>query len=153
MTAVTKRSPWPYAIIATFVLFAGYIGYMVKQAMGSKVELVSKEYYQEELAHQQRMESVARTANLAEGIRTEVTPETHQLQITLPQEFKGKTLNGTLHFFRPSNPELDFKIPLNADANLQQSVNTRRMQAGLWRLRMSFTVDGQSYYHEKEFTL
>ena len=39
-----KRSLWPYAIIAVFVLFAGYIGYMVQQAMRTTVDLVSPDY-------------------------------------------------------------------------------------------------------------
>ena len=57
--APPQRTVWPYAIIAVFVLFAAYIGSMVYQAMRSDVDLVSADYYKQELAYQQRMESVA----------------------------------------------------------------------------------------------
>ena len=60
----TRRTLWPYAIIATFVLFAGFIGYMVQRAFHTDVELVSPDYYKQEIAYQKRMESVARTAAL-----------------------------------------------------------------------------------------
>ncbi|RYF88560.1 MAG: hypothetical protein EOO03_08135, partial [Chitinophagaceae bacterium] len=50
MTQNKNTTIWPYAIIAAFVLFIGYIGYMVKGAINSTVDLVSKDYYQKEIA-------------------------------------------------------------------------------------------------------
>ena len=106
-----KRSLWPYAIIAVFVLFAGYIGYMVQQAMRTTVDLVSPDYYQQELVYQKRMENVARTAALPAPVELQYDATTHRLTLQLPANLAGQPIQGQLHFFRPSNQKLDFTLP------------------------------------------
>jgi nitrogen fixation protein FixH len=151
-TATTKpRTIWPYAIIAVFVLFAGYIGYMVQQAMRTTVDLVSPDYYQQELAYQQRMESVARTAALPAPVQLRYEAAAQRLTLQLPPTMAGQTVQGQLHFFRPSNQKLDFTLPLQNGTH--QQFNTAKMPPGYWRVRLDFTAGGQAYFVEKELTL
>ena len=148
----TRRNFWPYAIIATFVLFASYIGYMVQQAMRTSVDLVSADYYQQELAYQQRMESVARTAALPAPVQVQYEPGTQRLSLQLPPELANQAVQGTLHFFRPSDQKLDFELPFTPSGGAQQ-LSTRQLQAGRWRLRVAFTAGSQEYFVEKEFSI
>src|SRR5690242_12678740 len=115
--APPKRSLWPYAIIAAFVLFAGYIGYMVQQAMRTNVDLVSTDYYQQELRHQQRMEAEARTAALPAPVQIKHEAAAHLLTVQMPAALVAKSVQGQVRFFRPSAKELDFALPLALDAN------------------------------------
>ena len=149
----SRRTLWPYAIIATFVLFAAYIGYMVQQAMHSSVDLVSADYYQQELAYQQRMETVARTAALPVAVAITHEAAVSQLHLQLPPSFAGKRIEGQLHFFRPSDLTLDFTLPLQPSADLAQRISTQKMARGLWRVRLDFTADGQAYFLEKDLTI
>ena len=144
---------WPYAIIATFVLFGLFIGYMVKQAMSTSVDLVSKDYYEKEIAYQQQMDTEARTASLASAITVQHQSDAQQLLITLPATFTGQAISGTAHFFRPSDKNLDFEVPLQPDTQLQQRLNTAKMQPGHWRVRLSFTANNQQYYTEQQVTI
>jgi nitrogen fixation protein FixH len=148
-----KRTIWPYAIIAVFVLFAAYIGYMVQQAMHSNVDLVSANYYQQELAYQQRMETVARTAALPVAVTVTHEAAVSQLQLQLPPSFAGKHLEGQIHFFRPSDLKLDFALPLQPSTDLSQRISTQKMASGFWRVRVDFTADGQAYFVEKDLTI
>ena len=145
------RTVWPYAIIAVFVLFAGYIGFMVQQAMRTTVDLVSPDYYQQELAYQQRMESVARTAALPAPVQLRHEAAAQRLTLQLPATMAGQTVRGQLHFFRPSDQKLDFTLPLQTGP--QQQFSTARMQPGYWRVRVDFTADTQAYFVEKELTI
>lgn len=150
MTPTKPRTIWPYAIIAVFVLFAGYIGFMVQQAMRTTVDLVSPDYYQQELAYQQRMESVARTAALPAPVELKYDPSAQRLTLQLPPDLARQSITGKLHFFRPSNQLLDFALPLQAGP---QAFSTAKMQPGYWRARLDFTADHQAYFIEKELTI
>jgi hypothetical protein len=149
----SKRNVWPYAIIAVFVLFATYIGSMVYQAMQTDVNLVSADYYQQELAHQQRMNAVARTAALPAAVQIRHDATRRRLTLELPAALTGQTLQGQVHFFRPSDQALDFTLPLLPAADRRQSVNTSKMAPGLWRVRLDFTAGGQAYFLEQDLTL
>ena len=151
MTPIKTRTIWPYAIIAVFVLFAGYIGYMVQRAMRTSVDLVSADYYQQELAYQQRMESVARTAALPAPVQLRYEAAAQRLTLRLPAAMASQAVQGEIHFFRPSDQKLDFRLPLQAGPN--QQFNTAKMQAGYWRVRLDFTADGQPYFVEKQLLL
>jgi nitrogen fixation protein FixH len=152
-TPPSKRSIWPYAIILVFILFATYIGSMVYQAMQTDVNLVSADYYQQELLHQQRMEAVARTAALPAPVQLRHEGASHRLTLELPATLAGQTVQGQLHFFRPSDKALDFTLLLQPAADLRQSVNTSQMAPGLWRVQLDFTAGGQHYFLEQDLTI
>ncbi|MCC2547806.1 FixH family protein [Hymenobacter sp. BT175] len=150
----SPRTIWPYAIIAAFVLFAGYIGFMVQQAMRISVDLVSPDYYQQELAYQQRMESVARTAALPAPVQVQYVPADEQLSLELPASLAGQTVQGTLRFFRPSDQKLDFSLPFAPTGQpAQQHLSTRKLRPGYWRLRLDFSAGTRQYFVEKELTI
>lgn len=149
-----QHSLWPYAIIAAFVLFAGFIGYMVRQAMRTSVDLVSQDYYAQELRHQQRMNAVARTAALPAGavtIRFDAAARTVALQ--LPAAVAGRQSGGQVQFFRPSDQALDFSVPLRPDAQGRQRLSTARLKPGYWRVRLDFEAEGQAYFVEQSIVV
>jgi len=150
----SPRSPWPYAIIATFVLFAAYIGFMVQQALRTSVDLVSADYYQQELGYQRRMESVARTAGLPAPVGLRYDAARQQLTLELPASLSGQAVLGTLHFFRPSDQHLDFTLPFAPGGQpARQQLSTRRLHPGLWRLRLEFTAGRQQYFVDRELVV
>ena len=149
----SKRSAWPYAIVAVFVLFAAYIGSMVYQAMQTDVNLVSADYYQQELVHQQRMDAVARTAALPTPVQVRHDAASRRLTLQLPAALAGQAVQGQVHFFRPSDKALDFTLPLRPAADLRQLVNTSKMAPGFWRVQLDFTAGGQAYFLEQDLTL
>ncbi|MBH8567450.1 FixH family protein [Microvirga sp. STS02] len=151
MTPTKPRTIWPYAVIAVFVLFAGYIGFMVQQAMRTSVDLVSPDYYKQELAYQQRMESVARTAALPAPVQLHHDAAAQRLTLQLPATLAGQAVRGSLHFFRPSDQKLDFTLPLQPGPN--QQFSTAKMRPGYWRVRVDFTADNQAYFVEKELLI
>ncbi|WP_035564588.1 FixH family protein [Hymenobacter sp. IS2118] len=148
-----KSSAWPYAIVAVFVLFALYIGFMVYQAMQSDVNLVSADYYQQELAHQQRMDAVARTTALPTPVQVRHDAASRRLTLQLPAALAGQAAQGQVRFFRPSNQALDFALPLQPTADLRQLINTSKMAPGFWRVQLDFTAGGQAYFFQQDLTL
>lgn len=141
----------PYIITAVFLLFGCYIGFMVYGAMQSDVNLVSKEYYAEELAYGKRMEQVAQAQQLENPITIISAAAAEQLVIQFPAELTAAT--GSIHLFRPSDAKLDVVLPLTLNAEGVQHINTASLKKGLWRVQLTGKVNGKEYYHAQDITL
>ncbi|OZA73450.1 MAG: endopeptidase La [Thiotrichales bacterium 39-47-5] len=87
---------WGNKLIIVFILFACIIGTMVYKAINTKVELVSKDYYKDELRYQDRIDG----RNNAEKIgKVAVTQDAESVAIALPAEMKGIAVTGEAWFY------------------------------------------------------
>ncbi|MBC3540106.1 FixH family protein [Rufibacter sediminis] len=145
------HSVLPYIIILAFIFFACYIGFMVYGAMQSEVNLVSKDYYAEELAYGQRMKQVEQAQQLETPISIISAPAAGQLVIKFPNDLaKAK---GTVHLFRPSDVNLDVVVPLALSEDGLQYISTAILKKGLWRVQLSGEMNGKQYYQVQDITL
>ena len=144
---------WPRVIIAFFVLFAIFIGNFVRMAMQSDVDLVSKDYYQKEIAYQQHMNTVAETKENNAEIQVTLAEAAGQLVIAFPEFYAGQKVSGTVKFFRPSEAKLDFEIPINLNDARQQFIPVEKLEKGRWKVQVSSEANGKSYFTEQTITL
>ncbi|TPE45900.1 FixH family protein [Pontibacter mangrovi] len=143
---------WPYAIIAAIVLFAGYIIFFVVKAMNQDVDLVSKDYYAQEIAYQDHINKLGRTIAVGEvGITYNQEGKTILLQ--LPEGYKDQKIYGQIEFFRPSDDALDFKMPLQPGRDLSQLIQADTLQPGRWKVRVNFSANNETFYAEKALTI
>jgi hypothetical protein len=49
---------WGNKLVVVFIAFALFMGYMVYRALSTKYDLVSKDYYKDELRYQERIDGV-----------------------------------------------------------------------------------------------
>ena len=153
-TAVKKRASWwPKLIVAAFAGFVLFIGNMVRQAMGTEVDLVSKDYYQKEIAYQDHIDQVEATRLLEDQVRIVHAPAAGQLSLDFPVSSRPPAGQGQVRFFRPSDAQLDFELPLQLNAEGQQHISTGKLARGRWRVQVSWTRQGKDYFLEKTITL
>lgn len=143
-----KFTLWPYAIMAAIALFMGYIIFFVVQAMKQDVDLVSKDYYAQEIAFQDQIEKVKRTQALGD-VMLDYNHDAASILLQLPATYTGKRLNGNITLFRPSDDKLDQQIPLQLGRDLSQLLDVQDLEAGLWKVRVNFSADEETYYTEK----
>lgn len=141
---------WGTGIVIAFLVFAAVILTMVFISMNREVDLVSDDYYQQELRHQDQIESVKRSNVLTEQPRIGLRNGIVTLQ--LPRQFSTST-TGTLTFYRPADRKKDFVIPLKVDSTGTQFVQTTSLQKGLWRVKARWSHLNQTYYHEEPITI
>lgn len=139
----------PYAIIATFVLFAAYIGSFVYRAMRTRTELVSANYYEQELGYQDRIAAASSAAALPGGIR--LTAGVDRLVIQLPPALAGQVIRGEVRFVRPADARLDFTVPFRPTDDLSQEVSMAALQPGHWRVELDFTANRERYFVKEAF--
>jgi nitrogen fixation protein FixH len=142
---------WGTGLAVASVIFATGILIMVRISMNQEVDLVSDDYYQQELRHQDQIDSHQRSNNLSELPSIGVSAATVSLR--LPKAFLPDSTSGSLTFYRPADRHEDFIVALKLDSSNTQLVPTTSLQKGLWRLKVRWAQHHQDYYHEEAIVI
>lgn len=136
-------------IVVSFVLFTLFIATLVAVCVRQDINLVSKDYYKEELAHQQKMTLIKNTQSL------ESLPSLSLSGNVLIVSFAdlNKIQKGEVRLLRPSDSRLDKKFKLNEKGKLVQQFPLEVWSKGLYRAVMQWTMDGKEFYYEKLIVL
>ena len=142
-------NPWPIAIIAFFVCAIAAIVAFVVFATRNQMELVRHDYYDEEIRYQQQLDRLRRTRPLNARVTVAYDPTRRQIRIKLPSEHAMRPTSGRIHFYRPSDANLDrdFELAVNADG--VQDVDTTKLRAGLWKIRVYWKVNNEDYFFDQ----
>ncbi|MCP2045788.1 FixH family protein [Pontibacter sp. HSC-36F09] len=143
-----KFTFWPYAILIGLASFMAYIIYFVVQAMNQDVDLVSKDYYAQEIAYQDQIDRVRRTQALGD-VMLQYNEEAGNILLQVPATYQDKNLSGTITLFRPSDDKLDKQLPLQLGRDKSQLIDVGDLEKGLWKVRVNFSDGAEAYYSEK----
>jgi hypothetical protein len=148
-----QNNPWPWAIIMTFVLFiSGTIG-LVVMASSQREDLVSANYYEQELRFQSQLDRASHANHLSAPASVAYDALRRHVVITLPPEHAGRVVNGRVQLYRPSEAELDRQFKLVPDATGCQTIDAASLRPGLWKARITWTVDGNEFYTERQLVI
>ncbi len=136
-------------VVAAFVFFGLFIGSLVVICVREDINLVSKDYYQQELKHQDKIIQQV-NANLLED-KPQLSFENNAVKLLFP--FSSSLEKGELHVMRPSDDRLDQRFELNAMEGDSQLFPLKIWQKGLYRVSLIWTMEGKDYYYEKVMVL
>jgi nitrogen fixation protein FixH len=131
------------------LFFAGTVGLIV-MACSQKVDLVSADYYEQELKFQGRIDRVERTQRTTTQAAVAYDLATHSITISLPAGQAEHEVSGRIELYRPSAAGLDRAVQLVPDANGVQRLDAAAMVPGLWKVRVSWTVGNQDYFLDQK---
>jgi nitrogen fixation protein FixH len=141
---------WGASIVIAFVLFIGFIMFMVVQMMSKQElehDLVVESYYQKELTYQDDLDSAQNAADLDKAVDIYKTAE--GLSIVFPSEFEPDGLKGEVYFYRPSDKTLDFTVKLET-SKPEFVIPNSLIQTGRWNVNLKFTYQDTNYFIQKE---
>lgn len=142
---------WGRALILVFLLFVGWMAYLVYRASGTHFDLVSKEYYRDELNYQDKIDGMKRAAGISRPVF--VIEGNQQLRVQLPEEMRGKKLKGELWLYCETNAALDRKLPLAEDTTLIRQYDLSSHPPGKYLAKLHWMADGISYDTEQQLNL
>lgn len=138
---------WGNKLLLVFVGFAALIGTLVYKAVNTKFDLVSDDYYKDELKYQQTIDGI-NNANKLSAVA--VTETASHVVIQLPIELKGVKVEGEAWFYCKTNAALDKKIALNLNADAQQLVEKSQLAKAIYTLKLSWKAGAEQYYSEQQ---
>lgn len=142
---------WGNKLLLVFVVFGGGMSYMVYRCMQTPVDLVSKDYYKEELAYQQVIDGTRHANALSAKPRLAATETGLHLQ--LPAEMKQMTLTGLIRFYCPADAARDRNIPLIPDAEGGQTIPKDSLSPGQYTVSISWNAGGTGYFSQQSLTI
>lgn len=138
---------WGYKILFGYTVFVAGIVFLVVKASSQKFDLVTKDYYEEELKYQDIIDQSANTANLSAPLIVDQTAT--EVRIALPPEMKGKkkSINFYLYCAADAKRDLRKKFEITENEILQP---LPAAMSGMYELKLSWRVEGVYYYFEKK---
>ncbi|MDZ4711590.1 MAG: FixH family protein [bacterium] len=139
---------WGIKIILSFVIFALGIIALVTVSIYKNTDLVSENYYEKELKYQDHIDKLKYSSAMNDNIVVEESADSIIIKYSGTGDFKNMT--GDINFYRPSNAGKDFNIKLNIRDNRSQTISKKRLNKGLWKVRLDIAETGKSYFVEKK---
>jgi len=143
------RTLWPYGILATFILFIAGTVALIVIACTHQTDLITANYYSDEVKFQSRLDQLSRTAQLNEEIHVTYDGAQLRINLSLPATFVTTATSGRIQLYRPSATHLDREVPLQLNAGGAQSLDAASLLPGLWKVRVHWTAQNQDYFVDK----
>lgn len=144
---------WGTGIVIGMITFIAFIVTLGTKMMGSKVDLVASDYYEQGIEFEEHMQQVEAANALNQPVAIEVNYSTSQIEVKMPQEFAQQSIEGNIIFFRPSDKTKDFSVALKPNDQLQQNVPLEKLAKGNWKVQMQWKANGKAYYCEKDVVI
>ena len=140
-----KKINWGTGIVIAFICFIAFILYFVIAMNTNKKydhELVSEDYYKEELEYQNEIDKQNNAKALSENISYRKTAE--GLVIKFPKDIDIKKITGKVFLYRPSNKQLDFETSISL-SNIYLLIPDKSLIDGRWNIKIDWQYNGKSY--------
>jgi hypothetical protein len=141
---------WGWKIAILYGGFVILIGSLVYASNCQHFDLVSKDYYDEEIAYQKVIDAGKNQSALSQPLG--IHADQKSVIIDFPAEFKDKAVSGSVQFYAPVNGEWDHNFKIS-DQNNGVSIDRSALHNTRYTIKISCTVDGKSYYQESDILL
>jgi len=145
---MNKTSRWPIGIAVTYISFMLILIGIFVFSTFNKVDLVTEDYYEQEIKYQQQIDRINRANSLATPVNWYHDTRKKQIIIQFPDEVNSKNIQGNIIFFRPSDATQDKMVALRLSSENLQTISTQHLVPGLWKLKIFWQINQEDYYTE-----
>jgi nitrogen fixation protein FixH len=143
-----RIEPWPIGIATFFAVLIFALATWAVVAHRNREELVSTDYYEQEMAYQQQINRLRRSADSGVSIGYAPVGQGGVIRIAWPLASRPADAQGRVRLYRPSEAALDREVPLLVGADGIQSINAGTLKPGLWKVRVHWGPEVSGYYAE-----
>lgn len=138
---------WGYRVAALYISFVAMMLLLVSMAVKQSFDLVSDDYYSQQIDYQNRINKIKNTQRLTEPLRVSVLEPEKSLVIQYPKGLDN--ISGKILLYRPTDAKKDVLIDITTNEKNEQVINTSQFQNGLWRLKIDWKANETEYYNEE----
>lgn len=140
---------WGMGVAIVYIVFVVGMLSMVFLSKNQKIDLVTEDYYKQELVFQEEIDAKQRVEN--QGCNPIVTQEMGGCQVVIPNS-KEMKIQGNLLAYCPSNKAGDIYISLPETKSGGWFVNLSSLQSSNYILKFHWTRNGERYSASIPFT-
>ena len=138
---------WGYKIMFVYIAFVAGMGILVFKASSQKFDLVTTDYYDQELKYQQVINQAANSSRLSAPVTIERNKG--ELKISFPNEMKRKKKLVDFYLYYAADAKKDFRRSFELDENEIVQALPVGMK-GMYELKLSWEAEGVKYYFEQK---
>jgi nitrogen fixation protein FixH len=135
------------------LLYGGFVALILTLVVGSSrqhFDLVSKNYYEEEVSYQKVIDAGKNQAALSAPIS--IQADEANVTIAFPPEFKEKVITGEIKFYSPLNSKWDRDFKIEPTGN-SISIPKDKLAHTRYTVKINCTVEGNNYYQQTDLNL
>ncbi len=114
-------------------------------------ELVSEDYYGDELKYQEEIDKAENAMKLSNSIVYKISEE--GLTLIFPHDFDFKKVSGVVDMKRPSKQILDFKMKVKLDSTYQMLIPSDKVIRGKWNMVIDWNVGDEEFMYKAKVRL
>ena len=141
------RVNWGARIVILYSSFVLFMGFMVYMCTQQHYDLVSSDYYAQELKYQEVIDGSNNMQALNQKIIIADAGNSYTVELP-PAAATAPT--GEIHFYCPSNAARDFKIPLSSAISI---VPKNKVFPGVYKVKIRWTSGEIKYFDEQALTV
>lgn len=141
---------WSTRITLLYLSFVALIITLIYGSYSKKIELVTPNYYNEELSFQSKIDAQKNMAKLSDTIT--VSHDLSKIKITFPNDFSNVGIKGKLLFYCPVNSENDFEIPFETN-NGAFILPKDKLNTNNYIVKIQWNANEINYYAEEPLNL
>ncbi|MEX6686022.1 FixH family protein [Danxiaibacter flavus] len=138
---------WGNKLLIVFGVFAIGMGTLVYKCMNVKFDLVSKDYYKDELRYQDKIDGMKNASQIGE---INVSENDRQVIIAFPAEVKGYKIKADAWFYCKTNADLDRRLTLSVNDDGTSVIDKNLLLKQDYQLKLSWETGDKKYYTEKD---
>ncbi len=125
------------------------MGYLAYRSGKENIDLVTEDYYKQELGYESQMDKMRNARLLAQPVQVQV--EGRNVAVVFP--VREGNVSGEIQMFRPSDAQYDRRVAVAPDAAGKQQLNLAGLPAGLYRLKIDWKAGEKSFYTEEAINI
>ncbi len=138
---------WGYKLMFVFIVFAGLMGTLVYKSMNTKYELVTKDYYKDELKYQDRIDAKNESSKLSD---ISVLQDKDSIVINFPKELLASSITSDIWFYCKTDETKDKHLKFESPAGKALSIPVSLINKANYQVKVNYKTTKTSYYSEKE---
>ena len=142
---------WGQKLIIVFIVFAIGMIYLVYRCIHVNTDLVTKEYYKDELKYQDVIDGTRMANALSEKVQ--LNQDNEAITVQLPDEMKNERVSGIIWFYCAADAKKDRHISIEMDADAMQQISKKVLRPGSYTVKLNWKSNNKNYYTEQTFTI
>jgi hypothetical protein len=141
---------WGWKMGLVYLSFVGVMISFVMRARNEKIDLVSSDYYEQELAFSERMAAVSR-GNALE-LKPSLSLLDDQIVVQYPQTWNSAA-SGKIRFYCPNNAKSDSEFPMSFNSGNPQIIDKSLLNSGPYEVYFEWTEAGEKYFVQQKIKI
>ncbi|MEP7165715.1 MAG: FixH family protein [Ferruginibacter sp.] len=141
---------WGYKILFVYIIFVSGIVFMVFRSSMQNQDLVTQDYYEQELKFQDRIEETERANALSATVKYGIS--NNELWVRFPKEMNGVQLSADILLYCIADKSKD----IHQDSNTQNASVQVPLPVGCkgsYELKIIWKANGVGYYYQHKLII